>query len=75
LMTKVGELQQAAQKQQLGAVRFKLLFGDVSAPGSAVSPKPQPENQLSERALAHPEIQRFRETFGGEVRAVRNLKE
>jgi DNA polymerase-3 subunit gamma/tau len=42
LMTKVGELQQAAQKQQLGAVRFKLLFGDVSAPGSAVSPKPQP---------------------------------
>jgi hypothetical protein len=27
------------------------------------------------RALANPEVQRFREIFGGEVRKVRNLKE
>ncbi len=30
---------------------------------------------MTERALAHPEVQRFRELFGGEVRTVRNLKE
>jgi len=27
------------------------------------------------RALANPEVQRFREIFGGEVRKVRNLKD
>ena len=27
------------------------------------------------RALANPEVQRFREVFGGEIRKVRNLKE
>jgi len=76
LMTNVAELQQAAQKQQLGSVRFKLIFIEgAAAAAPSVKPKPQPESELSERALAHPEIQRFREAFGGEVRAVRNLKE
>jgi hypothetical protein len=28
----------------------------------------------AQRALANPEVQRFREVFGGEVRAVRDLK-
>jgi hypothetical protein len=73
LMTNVSELQQAAQKQQLGAVRFKLIFGETSGP--AMVPKAPPESEVSERALAHPEVQRFREIFGGEVRGVRNLKE
>ena len=31
--------------------------------------------QATSRALANPEVQRFREVFGGEVRKVRNLKE
>jgi len=75
LMTNITELQQAAQKQQLGNVRFKLIFGEVSSAPVASKPKPQQEDEVSERALAHPEIQRFREAFGGEVRAVRNLKE
>jgi DNA polymerase-3 subunit gamma/tau len=75
LMTNIAELQQAAQKQQLGNVRFKLIFGEVSSTPVVSKPKPQQEDELSERALAHPEIQRFREAFGGEVRAVRNLKE
>jgi len=39
-------------------------------------PKPAAkEDEVTERALAHPEVQRFRELFGGEVRTVRNLKE
>ena len=33
------------------------------------------EDEVTERALSHPEVQRFRELFGGEVRNVRNLKE
>jgi DNA polymerase-3 subunit gamma/tau len=75
LMTNVTELQQAAQKQQLGPVRFKLIFGEVTSAPVISTPKAPQESELSERALAHPEIQRFREAFGGEVRAVRNLKE
>ncbi|MEP6714767.1 MAG: DNA polymerase III subunit gamma/tau, partial [Terriglobia bacterium] len=56
-------------------LRFKVVFGDVKA-SSAPAPKPAPrEDEVTGRALAHPEIQRFREVFGGEVRAVRNLKE
>ena len=33
------------------------------------------EDEVTERALAHPEVQHFRDLFGGEVRTVRNLKE
>jgi hypothetical protein len=33
------------------------------------------EDEVTGRALAHPEVQRIREMFGGEVRAVRDLKE
>jgi DNA polymerase-3 subunit gamma/tau len=35
----------------------------------------EPADEASGRALANPEVQRFREVFGGEVRRVRNLKE
>jgi DNA polymerase-3 subunit gamma/tau len=61
-------------------LRFKVVFGEVkSAPAAmpnvgAAKPAPQ-EDEVTGRALAHPEVQRFREVFGGEVRAVRNLKE
>jgi hypothetical protein len=33
------------------------------------------EDDTRTRALENPEVQRFREVFGGEVRHVRNLKE
>ena len=36
---------------------------------------PPMEDDAAGRALANPEVQRFREVFGGEVRKVRNLKE
>jgi DNA polymerase-3 subunit gamma/tau len=46
---------------------------------AAEAPLPQGrsagEDAASERALANPEVQRFREVFGGEIRKVRNLKE
>ena len=65
--------------KQIGhpTLRFKVVFGDVAA-GAApvkVAPKPVAQDEVTERALGHPEVQRFRELFGGEVRNVRNLKE
>ena len=50
--------------------------GVVAAP-LAQLPHPSAANddEVTGRALANPEVQRFREVFGGEVRKVRNLKE
>jgi DNA polymerase-3 subunit gamma/tau len=57
------------------ALRFKVNFGEVKS-AAAPLPKAAPkEDEVTERALAHPEVKRFREVFGGEVRTVRNLKE
>ena len=58
------------------ALRFKVVFGDVkSAPVAIQKPAPK-EDEVTGRALAHPEVQRFQELFpGSEVRTVRNLKE
>jgi hypothetical protein len=33
------------------------------------------EGEAEARALSNPEVQRFREVFGGEVRKIRDLKE
>ena len=65
--------------KQLGhpTLRFKVVFGDVTATPSA-KPAPKaapPQDEVTERALNHPDVQRFRDLFGGEVRNVRNLKE
>jgi DNA polymerase-3 subunit gamma/tau len=58
------------------ALRFKINFGEVKSPPAAMQkPAPKKDDEVTERALAHPEVQRFRELFGGEVRTVRNLKE
>ena len=65
--------------KQLGhpALRFKVVFGDVTAaPAAKPAPKAAPpQDEVTDRALNHPDVQRFRELFGGEVRNVRNLKE
>ena len=60
-------------------LRMKLTTGEAAADaapiGMAAPPKPEAEDEVTGRALANPEVQRFREVFGGEVRKVRNLKE
>ena len=69
------EIQTALKHLGFPALRFKVNFGEVKAP-PAPMPKPAAkEDEVTERALSHPEVQRFRELFGGEVRTVRNLKE
>ena len=56
-------------------LRIAVTVGEVGA-APAVPPAPAAaENEVAARALANPEVQRFREVFGGEVRKVRNLKE
>jgi hypothetical protein len=60
-------------------LRLKLTIPEAGAGPQAVSlaapPKSEAEDEVTGRALSHPEVRRFREVFGGEVRKVRNLKE
>jgi DNA polymerase-3 subunit gamma/tau len=63
--------------QQLAGkpLRLKIRFG---TPGEQAAPQPiaKPKDDVSERALAHPEVRRFQEMFpDAQVRTVRNLKE
>jgi DNA polymerase-3 subunit gamma/tau len=59
------------------ALRVKFTAGEAAAPPTEkpVSAAPAQEDEASNRALSNPEVQRFRDVFGGEVRKVRNLKE
>ena len=59
-------------------LRVKLTTAEAPAAAAPLSPiaaTPDAEDEVTGRALANPEVQRFREVFGGEVRKVRNLKE
>ena len=60
-------------------MRIRVTVTEEARPGTPITPVARPaapdEDELSRRALANPEVQRFREVFGGEVRKVRNLKE
>jgi len=50
--------------------------GEAAAPVSARSGGAEDDaTDATRRALSNPEVQRFREVFGGEIRTVRNLKE
>jgi hypothetical protein len=56
-------------------MRVKITIGDTGVEPAAAAASKQKADETAERALANPEVQRFRELFGGEVRDVRNLKE
>ncbi len=69
------EVQKAVRHLDLAQMRVKVSFTDVASQAKmAAAPKPD-EDEVTSRALSNPEVQRFRELFGGEVRTVRNLKE
>jgi len=75
---------EAAAKRVAGrAVRVTVKVGDSAKPSApapspvqaAVSAPPQ-QDEAAERAMTHPEVQRFREMFpDSQVRTVRNLKD
>ena len=57
-------------------LRLNLTAGEAPSAGAPlVQGNSAREDEASERALANPEVQHFREVFGGEIRKVRNLKE
>jgi len=51
--------------------------GEPASPGPGGAPPAagNSEEEATARALANPEVRRFREVFGGEIRKIRNLKE
>jgi DNA polymerase-3 subunit gamma/tau len=59
------------------ALRVKFAPGEAAPPTTASLPATAPAKteEAEDRALANPEVQHFRDVFGGEVRKVRNLKE
>jgi len=76
LSMKEPDLQKAIVHLGLPPFRIKITFGDTGPVGPALEKKKNiDEDEVTARALSNPEVQRFRELFGGEVRAVRNLKE
>jgi len=74
---KEADLNQAVRQIIGKPLKIKVTIADVAAQNQekvAAAPAAQ-EDDLSRRALANPEVQSFRDLFGGEVRTVRNLKE
>jgi DNA polymerase-3 subunit gamma/tau len=58
------------------SLRVKITTGETGPAAAPLRTGPTAsEDQAASRALSHPEVRRFQEVFGGEVRKVRNLKE
>ncbi len=74
LAMKDSDLQRAIRHLGVAAPRLKLTIGEVAAAPQLVKPAAT-EDEVTRDALANPEVRRFREVFGGEIRTVRNLKE
>jgi DNA polymerase-3 subunit gamma/tau len=78
LAMKAPDILKALQHLNAGRFRVKIAVGE---PAGAREPKvngaaPAGRDEAAERALAHPDVQRFRQVFpDSEVRVVRNLKE
>ena len=57
-------------------IRIMVKQGEVQTGASLNPPAPRDDAGLTERALSHPEVQRFRELFpDAHIRDVRNLKD
>ena len=79
LAMRADDLSKAIQHAGLTVPKIKIAFGDVSAVaeiGNREMPLQKVSaDEVTRVALEDPEVQRFREVFGGEVRTVRSLKE
>ncbi|HTS47372.1 MAG TPA: DNA polymerase III subunit gamma/tau [Bryobacteraceae bacterium] len=68
------DILKAVQKIAGRPMRIKIKFGGLES--NAPPALSQPPDDVSERALSHPEVRRFQEIFpDAQVRVVRNLKE
>jgi DNA polymerase-3 subunit gamma/tau len=80
LAMRPADVQKALDHLNAGKRRIKVATAETaSSAAPAPTPEPSPraqEDETMRRALAHPEVQRFREAFpDAEVRIARNLKE
>jgi DNA polymerase III subunit gamma/tau len=79
LALRPDDLNKALKQFTSKPFRIKVTVGDAGPQAAplAAAPKiaPPQDDEATGRALSNPEVQRFREVFGGEVRKVRNLKE
>jgi len=70
------DMLKTVQKVAGRPMRIKITFGTPMAPAAPRIERKQTLDDASERALAHPEVQRFQQMFpDAQVRTVRNLKE
>ena len=74
LSMKESDINQAVRQIIGKPLKIKVTIGEVAEQEKVAAPAAQ-EDDLARRALANPEVQNFRDLFGGEVRTVRNLKE
>jgi DNA polymerase III subunit gamma/tau len=73
LMMDEKDIRKAVEKISGRPMRIKITLGK---PDAVAAPLVKPKDDVSERALAHPEVRRFQELFpDAQVRVVRNLKE
>jgi len=78
---RIEDLNKAVKHISDRPMRVKVFIGEAGAETvTPIAPAPAKgpsvaEEEAAARALANPEVQRFREVFGGEIRKVRNLKE
>jgi DNA polymerase III subunit gamma/tau len=80
LALRPDDLNKALKQITSKPYRIKVTVGDAGSQAAPLTsaPKasaPPADDDATARALANPEVQRFREVFGGEIRKVRNLKE
>jgi len=74
LALRPDELLKALQRISPRQFKIKVTAGDATPAEAAPAGGEKKEDEVSRRALDNPEVQRFRDVFGGEVRAVRDLK-
>jgi len=74
LAMRAEDISKAVKRISSRPFKIKVTAGEVAPAEKAPAPAAQKPDEAAQRALANPEVQRFREVFGGEVRAVRDLK-
>ncbi len=76
LAMRPADIQKALDRLNAGKRRIKVAAGGVASSGAPAASPRADEDETMRRALAHPDVQRFREVFpDAEVRVARNLKE
>jgi len=76
LALREDDLRKALDRLSARPLRIRIVFSETEQPVTPINAAPgNAEDAATARALANPEVRRFREVFGGEVRKVRNLKE